>query len=115
MDKFDLVHARFELEHLADPRAVMARLAGVLCPRGVLVVEDSAGLALDITPSVPILDHFVSVWERAGRSVGWDANYGRVLIADLRTIGLLRFPARSQAYYERAQEQTLAVVFGQLA
>ena len=39
-DRFDLVHARAVLEHLADPRAGLARLASAVRPGGWLVVED---------------------------------------------------------------------------
>lgn len=59
-----------------------------------MVVEDSAGLALNISPSTPIVDHFVSAWERAGRSVGWDPTYGCGLMDDLRTAGLLQLQGR---------------------
>jgi SAM-dependent methyltransferase len=39
-EAFDLVHARLLLEHLPDPTAAVARLAGALRPGGWLVVED---------------------------------------------------------------------------
>lgn len=87
-DGFDLVHARFLLEHLPDPRVVIARLRDALRPGGVLVLEDSSGLRLDVVPGSPELDRIVAAWEVAGRAVGWAATYGQRLMADLRAVGL---------------------------
>jgi SAM-dependent methyltransferase len=87
--RLDLIHARFLLEHLADPRDVIARLAAALKPGGVLVVEDSAGLEIELEPPDDVFDRLASAWRRAGASVGWDAAYGRALIGDLRGLGLI--------------------------
>jgi SAM-dependent methyltransferase len=87
-ERFDLVHARFLLEHLADPRTVIDRLAAALRPRGVLMLEDSAGLEIGIAPPAEAFARLAPVWERAGKSVGWNAAYGRALIGDLRAAGL---------------------------
>ncbi|MBV8997850.1 MAG: class I SAM-dependent methyltransferase [Solirubrobacterales bacterium] len=87
-DRFDLVHARFLLEHLADPGSVIARIADALRPGGVLVLEDSAGLGVNITPATGVLDRFLPAWDRAGRAVGWNPTYGRELMSDLRMAGL---------------------------
>jgi SAM-dependent methyltransferase len=91
---FDLVHARFVLEHLPDPRAVIARLAESLRPGGVLVLEDSAGLGLEVTPSTPLFDHLAKPWKQAGAAVGWNASYGSLLMSDLRTTGLVELGGR---------------------
>lgn len=85
---FDLVHARFLLEHLANPNAVIARLIAALRPGGVIVLEDSAGLELDITPSPGLSDGFLAAWERAVRAIGWNPFYGAKLMADLRALEL---------------------------
>lgn len=87
-DRFDLVHARFLLEHLADPRLVIARLRGALRPAGVLVLEDSAGLDIEATPEEPGLDRLTPAWERAGLAVGWNASYGDSLMSDLHDAGM---------------------------
>jgi SAM-dependent methyltransferase len=87
-DTFDLVHARFLLEHLPDPRSVIARLTDALRPGGVLVLEDAAGLELDVTPSIPAFHRLPAAWERAGRAVGWNGAYGAELMGDLRALGL---------------------------
>lgn len=40
---FDLVHARFLLEHLAEPRRAIRQLVNALRPGGVLMLEDPRG------------------------------------------------------------------------
>jgi SAM-dependent methyltransferase len=92
--KFDLVHARFVLEHVADPRAAMARLVEALRPGGALMLEDSAGLELAITPSAPVFDRLTAAWERAGRAVGWNAAYGSDLLSQMRMTGLVDLQGR---------------------
>ncbi len=87
-DNFDLIHARLLLEHLADPRPVIARLAGALRPGGVLVAEDAAGLQITVMPPTPLFEQLASPWERAGQAVGWQAPYGTALINDLLAAGL---------------------------
>lgn len=85
---FDLVHARFLLEHLPDPRAVIDRLLDSLRPGGAIVLEDSAGLEVDVSPAVPAFGRITGAWEAAGRAVGWDASYGLRLMSDLRAAGV---------------------------
>jgi SAM-dependent methyltransferase len=92
---FDLVHARLLLEHLAAPRAVVARMADALAPAGVLVVENAAGLDFAASPPCPALERLAGPWELAGRAVGWDAGYGRVAADDLRAAGLAGVAERS--------------------
>lgn len=87
-EEFDLVHARFVLEHLSDPAAVIARLAAALRPGGVLVLEDSAGLEFDVDPATDVFARLAPAWEQAGLGVGWSAAYGRALLAHLRSAGL---------------------------
>jgi SAM-dependent methyltransferase len=87
--QFDLVHARFVLEHLAEPQTAVARLAGALRPGGVLVLEDSAGLEFEVDPATDVFARLAPRWERAGLSVGWSPVYGRALLGHMRAAGLL--------------------------
>jgi len=88
-EEFDLVHARFVLEHLADPEAAVCRLAGGVRPGGVLVLEDSAGLEFEVDPATDLFDRLAPRWERAGLSVGWSAAYGRALLGQMGAAGLI--------------------------
>jgi SAM-dependent methyltransferase len=47
---FDLIHARFLLEHLPQRDAILAKVAGWLAPGGWLVIEDAAAFAMEASP-----------------------------------------------------------------
>jgi MFS family permease len=81
---FDLVHARFVLEHLDEPQRAVERLAGALRPGGVLVLEDCAGVEFEVNPATDVFTRLAPRWERAGLRVGWCAAYGRALLGHLR-------------------------------
>lgn len=91
---FDLVHARFLLEHVADPAAVIRRLRDALRLGGVLVLEDSAGLQIDVIPATPVFGRLAPAWERAGLAMGWNATYGLSLMSDLRSTGFVELRGR---------------------
>jgi SAM-dependent methyltransferase len=85
---FDLIHARFLLEHVAEPQRALERLRDALRPGGVLVVEDASGLQIDTSPASSVFGKLAVAWERAGLAVGWDATYGRGLVSQLRAARL---------------------------
>jgi SAM-dependent methyltransferase len=93
-DSFDLIHARFLMEHLPQPDQVIERLRSALRPRGVLVLEDSGGLELTTTPATAAFEPLRASWEAAGSAVGWNASYGRDLMRDLRASGLTELGGR---------------------
>jgi SAM-dependent methyltransferase len=85
---FDLIHARFLLEHLDEPAPTIQRLTRALRPGGLLVLADSSGLEITAVPSCRALEGLAEAWERAGRRAGWEPTYGRRLMTDLRAAGL---------------------------
>ena len=85
---FDLIHARFVLEHLRDPAAVLARLAGVLRPGGWLVIEDALGLSLQANLADAALTRLAACWEDAAEELNWHPRYGAELLKDLTHAGL---------------------------
>lgn len=85
---FDLVHARFLLEHLSDPQAAIMRIRDALRPGGLVVLEDSSGLQLRSEPASPAFDRLAAAWERAAHGVGWNASYGDHLVPGLHAAGL---------------------------
>jgi SAM-dependent methyltransferase len=92
----DLVHARFLLEHLADPRPALVRMIEALRPGGVVVIEDAAGLRFEASGS-SAFDRICPAWERAARAAGWSPRYGERLVDDLRACGLAGVTARRHA------------------
>jgi SAM-dependent methyltransferase len=85
--EFDLVHARLVLEHLPERRQILDRLVAALRPGGWIVIEDydwapfgfAGNSALD-----RIAEAILTFMQRAG----FEAHYGRQVIADLAAAGL---------------------------
>lgn len=88
--EFDLIHARFLLEHLPEPDQVLRRLTSALRPGGLLVVEDADGLDLLIDPVIAEIEQICRAWERAARSISWNPTLGGSLLSELTECGLAR-------------------------
>lgn len=58
---FDLVYCRFVLMHMADPVAMVRRLAGLLKPGGTLVVMDYIMDTMRAAPDDPVLERGMQV------------------------------------------------------
>jgi ubiquinone/menaquinone biosynthesis C-methylase UbiE len=87
---FDLVHARFLLEHVADPAAVVRAMARAVRPGGRIVLADDDHDVLRLWPEPP---GFASLWQAYIRSydrLGNDPFVGRRLVAILYDAGVAR-------------------------
>lgn len=88
-ERFQLVHARLVLEHLPGRSQALERMASLLAPDGVLLVEDYDWASAAVEPAS-------EVYERVGEAVldymeqvaGFDRSYGRRLVHELRRVGL---------------------------
>jgi ubiquinone/menaquinone biosynthesis C-methylase UbiE len=99
---FDVAHARFLLEHVADPQAVVEAMARAVRPGGRVVLEDDDHEAFRPWPEPP---HVLTVWRAYQRTydrLGNDPMVGRRLVQLLagaalspRRIDLLPFGACS--------------------
>ncbi|MCX5403170.1 methyltransferase domain-containing protein [Streptomyces sp. NBC_00335] len=70
---FRLVHARFVLMHLPDRPRLVARLAELLAPGGVLVISDAVDLTTDsAAPLTPYTDAMRAMWRGLRDSIGTD-------------------------------------------
>jgi ubiquinone/menaquinone biosynthesis C-methylase UbiE len=74
--KFDLVHARFLLTHLPDPKAALANMRTALKPGGVIVIEDIDVSGCVSYPHSPALSRFVELYSSTVRVRGGDACIG---------------------------------------
>ena len=84
---FDLIHARFVLEHLRTRDGVLSLLASLLSPGGWLVIED-AHIAMNVLDGPgPYLDAMVT-FTRHRASLGSDYNWARNLPANFQRLGL---------------------------
>jgi SAM-dependent methyltransferase len=85
---FDVAHARFLLEHVDDPQAVVDQMARAVRPGGRVVLEDDDHAALRLWPEPPGV---MAVWQAYLRSydrLGCDPFVGRRLIALMAAAGL---------------------------
>ncbi len=85
---FDCAHARFLLEHVPDPQAVVATLARAVRPGGRVVLEDDDHELLRLWPEPP---HVAAVWRAYQRTydrLGNDPIVGRRLVQLLAGAGL---------------------------
>jgi ubiquinone/menaquinone biosynthesis C-methylase UbiE len=84
---FDVVHARFILEHVPDPLAAVRSMLRAARPGGKIIVEDDDHELLRLWPE-PL--GFYQVWRaymRAFESLGTDPMVGRHLVALLHEAG----------------------------
>jgi SAM-dependent methyltransferase len=84
---FDIVHARFLLEHLERPADVVAAMVRAVKPGGRVILEDDDHEALIIYPPVPEFDALWTAYARAYDAGGRDPRIGRKLVALLAGAG----------------------------
>lgn len=85
---FDLAHARFVLEHIPRPEAVVSQMHQALRPGGRLVLADDDHANFRLFPETP---GFLALWEAYTRSferAGNDPFVGRRLVSLLHDAGL---------------------------
>jgi SAM-dependent methyltransferase len=95
---FDVAHARFVLEHIDRPEAVVTQMAAALKPGGKLVISDDDHATYTPTPDPP---GFRPLWEaylRAYDRAGNDPFIGRRLISLLHRAGL-REPRNTLVFF----------------
>jgi ubiquinone/menaquinone biosynthesis C-methylase UbiE len=76
VEKFDFVHVRFVLTHLADPRKALKKMRQALNPGGVLAVEDTDFRGHFCHPESPAFSRYVELYTKAGQRRGADPNIG---------------------------------------
>jgi ubiquinone/menaquinone biosynthesis C-methylase UbiE len=84
---FDVAHARFLLEHVDDPRAVVEQMVRAVRPGGRVVLEDDDHELLRLHPEAPA---FLDVWRayyRTYEDLGRDPLVGRKLVTLLQGAG----------------------------
>ncbi|MER5966658.1 class I SAM-dependent methyltransferase [Streptomyces sp. NPDC002057] len=81
--RFRLVHARFVLMHLPEHERVVARLAELVAPGGVLVLSDAVDLTGDRAPATPYTLAMRAMWQglrdTIGTDVSWVPSYPQLL------------------------------------
>ena len=84
---FDLAHARFLLEHVPDPAAVVAQMVRAVRPGGRVVISDDDHDLLRVHPEPPGLRAAWEAYQRSYDRAGHDPLVGRRLPALLAAAG----------------------------
>ncbi|MEK9521739.1 class I SAM-dependent methyltransferase [Streptomyces sp. NPDC087908] len=87
--RFRLVHARFVLMHLPDRERVIARLARLVEPGGVLVISDAVDLTSDRAPATPYTAVMRAMWQALRETIGTDVTRVPAYPRLLREAGLV--------------------------
>jgi len=84
---FDIVHARFLLEHVPDPPAVVGAMIRAARPGGRIVLEDDDHDVLRFFPELPETRRLWEAYFRTYAKFGRDPYVGRRLVAMLYQAG----------------------------
>ncbi len=84
---FDVAHARFLLEHVPDPQAVVRLMVRAVRPGGRVVVEDDDHAVLRLWPEPPGFARIWAAYEKTYEVLGCDPWVGRRLVALLHEAG----------------------------
>jgi SAM-dependent methyltransferase len=84
---FDLVHARFVLQHLQDPARTLVEMRKALKPGGVVVVADTDFRGLFSEPESPTIRRLVELYSQTLKRRGGNPNLGVLLPALLARSG----------------------------
>ncbi|WP_045878774.1 class I SAM-dependent methyltransferase [Pseudofrankia sp. DC12] len=74
---FDLIHARFVLEHLPEREGVLDRLASWLRPGGLIVIESIAGFPLGSSPHPQFGRAMGAIDQVLAKTIGTDSTWAR--------------------------------------
>jgi ubiquinone/menaquinone biosynthesis C-methylase UbiE len=84
---FDVVYARYLLEHVADPARVLAEMRRVLRPSGRIAVMENDVTLVRFDPPCPAFDRVWSIFAEYQRQLGGDGLIGRRLFRLLKNAG----------------------------
>jgi SAM-dependent methyltransferase len=84
---FDVAHARFLLEHVPDPEAVVGALVSAVRPGGRIVLEDEDHDILRLWPEVPAVEALWRAYMRTYVRLGNDPHVGKKLVELLNRAG----------------------------
>jgi len=103
---FDLIHARFVLEHLADRAAALHSIVAALAPGGWLLVEETDSASWLPAPeasaeAAALFVHWTHAFVTLCQSTGVDPYAGRRGAGELRALGLSEIDAEGRVYIVR--------------
>jgi len=99
-DAFDLVHARYVLEHVPERETVLRRLVRALRPGGLIVVTDAGGVPPRPVAPSEVFDRVLAAFTAAAGARGWCFDWAPMAAEHLRELGLEDVGAESFRRYE---------------
>jgi SAM-dependent methyltransferase len=90
---FDLIHARFVLEHLPQRDTVIAKLSKSLRPGGLLVIESIASFPIASSARPAFRDAMYAIESTLAATIGTDAEWPRTFPEPLLRHGLTQVSA----------------------
>jgi len=97
--EFDLIHSRLVLMHLPEREKVLSSLVNALKPGGWLLMEEFDALSLHPDPEVSPFEAALKTnlaMRHIMRQQGLDLRYGRLLVGQLRRLGLVDLSAEGR-------------------
>jgi SAM-dependent methyltransferase len=85
---FDLAYTRLLLDVLAEPQAVLARMAGAVVPGGAVVAEEPEATSSFCYPASAAFDRWIGWFSETMRRRGGDPDIGPRLPDLFRSVGL---------------------------
>lgn len=113
--RFDLAHARFLLEHVTDPLAVVREMVAAVRPGGRVVLLDDDHALMRFWPEPPGLKAAWRAYWRSYRRLGTDPLVGRRLVELLHAAGARPVQAEQLFYGACAGQPSFAGVVDNLA
>lgn len=95
--EFDFVHARLVLEHLPNRREILDRLVATLRPGGWMVIEDFDWTPFAFEGGDELMTRVTEATLSFMQQFGFEAHYGRRIVADLAAAGLTEVRGEGRA------------------
>lgn len=111
-EAFDLVHARYVLEHVPERETALRRLVRTLRPGGVIVITDGGGESPRSVQPSEAFDRVLSGFIRAAAARGWSFEWAPTIAEQLRELGLADVGAESFRRYETDPTKGVTRIMG---